>query len=740
MRIKLENVSKYYYSSNAVTPALRKVKLEFNIGEFVVITGESGSGKSTLLNIISGLDTYDDGELYIDGNITSDYDASDWEKYRKNKIGFVFQNYNLIEHYSVLANVESALLLQGYQLKEAKKTAVDLIKKVGLEKQINQKALRLSSGQKQRLSIARALAKNTDVIIADEPTGNLDSENGKQIMQLLSELSKDKLIITVTHNYEEAQPYATRKIRIHDGEVVSDTILQNIEEQVTLEEAVKKKNTTSSLRKPRSRSIIAGRFSWMNMITQPGRVVYYLLILLLTAAISFLFLGEIYANWDDTFAKEYNQEIFVNGDDTRIVVKKPDGSEITEVDMNNFNGISHVVTADKYDYANDINYFLKQGTDYIYNYESSDDPEQEERLRYFSPKNWSHFIKSTSCISAKDLSSGRLPKERNEIVLYGDESLLGSEFLCYFESQNSWKHDQYYSTEVVVVGILKEEEDQAYFSEELSQMLSLTMYGDSYNLAVSKNVLTDEYTDRISMIPVIGDDLNYGEVRLSNKYLSINTKAVGEALLTAYLSEGTYTRDTKVIDDFNLSTLHFMEINSDMFYELYSHKSSQASVYVTNYIYTDKVLSKLKDLGYEAISSFRLGSVFYDNAKLRERNLTIIWCILVLIIIGTLEVLIVRSIMKIRNKDFMILGSMGMEHKIIKKINYFEMYLYTIVAVALVIIVANVLRIFEVDYLVRIIKYFNLFTYGIYIVLNLSVITFTVWLYNVYLKNRQKWK
>ncbi|MFT4146010.1 MAG: ABC transporter ATP-binding protein [Mobilitalea sp.] len=740
MRIKLDNVSKYYYSSNAVTPALRKIKLEFNIGEFVVITGESGSGKSTLLNIISGLDTYDDGELYIDGSITSDYDASDWEKYRKNKIGFVFQNYNLIEHYSVLANVESALLIQGYQLKEAKKTAITLIKKVGLEKQLNQKALRLSSGQKQRLSIARALAKNTDIIIADEPTGNLDSENGKQIMQLLSELSKDKLIITVTHNYEEAQPYATRKIRIHDGEVVSDILLQKAEEQAAIEEKEEHRNTTNSLQKLKSGSKIAARFSWMNIITQPGRVLYYLLFLLLTSAISFLFLGEIYANWDDTFAKEYNQDIFVNGDDTRIVVKKPDGSEITEADMNNFNNISHVVTADKYDYSNDINYFLEQGTDYIYNYESGDDSKKEERLRYFSPKKWNHYVKSSSCISAEDLSEGRLPKERNEIVLYGDESLLGSELLCYFESQNSWKHDQYYSTKVKIVGILKENVDQAYFSEELSQMLSLTMYGDSYSLAVSKNVLTGEYTDRISMIPVIGDDLKYGEVRLSSKYLSMNSKAVGEAFLTAYLGQDTYTRDTEVIDDFNSSTLHFIEINSDMFYEIYPHKSSQASIYMTDYIYTDKVLSKLEDMGYEAISSFRLGSVFYDNDKLRERNLTIIWGMLVLFIISTLEILIVRSIMKIRNKDFMILGSMGMENKIIKKINYFEMYLYTSVAVALVIIFANVLRVFEVDYLVRIIKYFNLFTYGIYIVLNFSVITFTVWLYNVYLKNRQKWK
>jgi len=147
--IKLENVSKYYYSSNAVVPALKKIELEFNIGEFVAITGESGSGKTTLLNIISGLDSYDDGEMYYNGEPTSHFDALDWEEYRKNKIGFVFANNNLIENYRALQNVESSLLIQGIDVHQAKRTALDLLEKVGMSSFAGQKVAQLSSGQRQ---------------------------------------------------------------------------------------------------------------------------------------------------------------------------------------------------------------------------------------------------------------------------------------------------------------------------------------------------------------------------------------------------------------------------------------------------------------------------------------------------------------------------------------------------------------------------------------------------------------
>ncbi|HBI61476.1 MAG TPA: hypothetical protein DDY31_09730, partial [Lachnospiraceae bacterium] len=171
--IQLQNIGKYYYTDTTVTQALRKVNLEFQIGEFAAITGESGSGKSTLLNIISGIDTFDEGEMYYDGKPTFQYDTSDWERFRRERIGFVFQDYSLIGHYSALENITGVLLILGAEKKEAHQKAYHYLEKVGLKGLEKQRASELSSGQKQRLSIARALAKETSIIVADEPTGNL---------------------------------------------------------------------------------------------------------------------------------------------------------------------------------------------------------------------------------------------------------------------------------------------------------------------------------------------------------------------------------------------------------------------------------------------------------------------------------------------------------------------------------------------------------------------------------------
>lgn len=234
--LKLENLSKYYYSSSSVTCALRKINLEFKVGEFIAITGESGSGKTTLLNIISGLDSYEDGELYYNGKKTSYFDDADWEQYRKEQIAFIFQNYNLIDSYTVLENVMVSYIIDGYSFKEAKVKAKEVLKFVGLQNDVHKRATKLSGGQKQRLAIARALAKDSQIIVADEPTGNLDAENGVAILELLKKVSKDKLVIVVTHNLGQIEPFITRKIRLHDGEVVADDIIEVIDEKASSKE------------------------------------------------------------------------------------------------------------------------------------------------------------------------------------------------------------------------------------------------------------------------------------------------------------------------------------------------------------------------------------------------------------------------------------------------------------------------------------------------------------------------
>ncbi len=219
--IELRNIGKIYVSDGNVAVGIRGVNLCFDRGEFVAVTGASGSGKSTLLNVISGMDTYEEGEMLIEGQPTSHYQQKDFEAYRQEYISFVFQDYNIIESFTVLQNVELALLYIT-DAKERRHRAQELIRRVGLWDQQKQKGSQLSGGQKQRTVIARALAKDSPVILADEPTGNLDSKSSEEIIDLLREVSRDKLVIMVTHSFDQVAAYATRHIRIFDGAVESD--------------------------------------------------------------------------------------------------------------------------------------------------------------------------------------------------------------------------------------------------------------------------------------------------------------------------------------------------------------------------------------------------------------------------------------------------------------------------------------------------------------------------------------
>ncbi len=224
--LTLKDIGKIYVSEGSVAVGIRGVNLSFDRGEFVAVTGKSGSGKSTLLNVISGMDSYEEGEMYIEGETTSHYLQPEWEEYREKYISFIFQDYNIIESFTVLQNVELALM-SIEDKKERRKRALELIDRVGLSSHIKQKGSKLSGGQKQRTVIARALAKDSPIILADEPTGNLDSVSSAEIIQLLKEVSKDKLLIVVTHNFEQVQDYATRHVRIFDGAVESDRVLSS---------------------------------------------------------------------------------------------------------------------------------------------------------------------------------------------------------------------------------------------------------------------------------------------------------------------------------------------------------------------------------------------------------------------------------------------------------------------------------------------------------------------------------
>ncbi len=271
--IQLKAIKKTYRTGNLVQVALNQVSLNFRDNEFVSILGASGSGKSTLLNIVGGLDRYDSGDLIINGISTNRYKDRDWDTYRNHSIGFVFQSYNLISHQSVLANVELSLTIAGVSGKEKKERAKSLLKQVGLEDQMHKLPSQLSGGQMQRVAIARALVNNPDILLADEPTGALDTVTSVQIMELLKEVAKDKLVIMVTHNPELAEKYSTRIVRLKDGEVVGDTnpyILEDERLEAGCDNviAVPKKSKKASMSFGTALSL-----SFRNLCTKKGRTI-----------------------------------------------------------------------------------------------------------------------------------------------------------------------------------------------------------------------------------------------------------------------------------------------------------------------------------------------------------------------------------------------------------------------------------------------------------------------------------
>lgn len=262
--LQIQNICKKYVTGDLVQTALDNVSLNLRDNEFVAILGPSGSGKTTMLNIIGGLDRYDSGDLIINGISTKKYKDRDWDSYRNHTIGFVFQSYNLIPHQSVLSNVELALTISGISRSERRRRAKEALEKVGLGNQLHKRPNQMSGGQMQRVAIARALVNNPDILLADEPTGALDSETSVQVMELLKEVAKDRLVVMVTHNPELANEYATRIVRVKDGHIVDDTDPYEIEQK--LEEPQHKNMGKASM------SILTAlSLSFNNLRTKKGR-------------------------------------------------------------------------------------------------------------------------------------------------------------------------------------------------------------------------------------------------------------------------------------------------------------------------------------------------------------------------------------------------------------------------------------------------------------------------------------
>ena len=426
--LKLENITKIYEGKNFKQIALNDVTLAFRNNEFVSILGPSGSGKTTLLNIIGGLDKYTYGNLIIDGVSTRKYKERDWNNYRSKKVGFIFQNYNLINHQTVLSNVLLSLNIAGKPKKESIKLAKKVLKDVGLENYIKKKPKELSGGQMQRVAIARALVTNPDIILCDEPTGALDSQTSIQIMELLKEISKEKLVIMVTHNVTLANKYSDRVIALNDGVITYDTSPYEVENY-----SLKKiKNKRKTMNKFTSLSL-----SFNNLLTKKSRtlltsfagsigIIGIALVLSLSKGTQ-KYINKIEKN---TFSK-YPISIMENYIDYQNMFDKEkesckDGSicsinDLTNnvVNDNKINSISKFSNILKQNYENINNYTL----DINYNYNIDLNIYKDNKMIENSSLYFKEFFDfNSSLLKEYTLIYGKLPEKYNEIVIVTDEN------------------------------------------------------------------------------------------------------------------------------------------------------------------------------------------------------------------------------------------------------------------------------------------------------------------------------
>ncbi|MDD7314715.1 MAG: ABC transporter ATP-binding protein [Bacilli bacterium] len=751
--IKIENLSKYYHTKNNVTCALKKINLEFKKGEFVAITGESGSGKTTLLNVISGFDTYEDGEIYYKGKPTSYYSEEDFEKLRKEEIAFIFQNYNLIDSFTTLENVMSAFIIDGKSKKVAKKEAIKLLKLVDLESHMNKKAVKLSGGQKQRLAIARALAKSTDVIVADEPTGNLDVENGKAIMELLKKISKDKLVIVVTHNQEEIEPYITRKVRLHDGMVVSDEIKQEVKEEEIIE---KPKDQTKTFKK-------ALIFFGLEFKSEPHRTIFTLLLTFILTIASFVFIGTFIQNLDDSNTKIISDDVFINHDQSKLLITTQDQKTITD-EMIESAKVKRVKSVEKYEYITDINYFRPNNYEEVERGGFVEDPSGSPTpviTKSIKFKDYSYFMRSSTSLTEDDLVLGRLPENPREVVLYSDDpEVLNQTEKILFTNRRNMAKDKYISYDVKIVGLLKENTKYAFFSEDLCKIMDLMKYDISFSTVYSyRDSLGIRKDERLTFDKIIVDynqtgstvsfnesiyqalsTLNKNGLLFLNKGEAVfpmytvyyeNRKAVvDDVSYVTYNLEYSYTNDPQIL---GVSTMIFSKI-----YDYFKAKT-QFAVFLEDYAYTDDTIAALGSKDFVSVSCYRVSTTSYDVKKVAERFITLGVSIVSLVIICLVEYALCYALMKMKKKDQIIFRMIGMESKTSNMVTYFTTMAYGIISFILVLILALIInKTITNAYIVEFFKYVRYYDYLALLIITLVTMAVVATSFNKYMKKNNK--
>lgn len=648
--LELKNVSKFYYKKGIVSSGISKVSLKFDMGEFIAITGESGSGKSTLLNVISGLDTYEEGEMYVNGEETSHYNEEDYEEYRKKYIGNVFQSFNLVNSYTVYQNVELVLLINGETRRSVKHKVIDILKKVDLYKYRHTKVSKLSGGMKQRVAIARCLAKDTPIIIADEPTGNLDSKNAKSVLKLLYEISKYKLVIVVTHNFEQISEYATRRITMHDGSVIEDMKLKDKNE-------VKEVNTSKFKKTKVISNLRLGIRNTFNIVPK---------FLLLTFVYAFVLISivGVYSAFLELESANNTYNSFFNETDAnkRVIVKKKDNSSFTNEEINKLKSISNV---DKV-----------ITNDYVYDYSMS-------LIDYENIFLDSNFMKLEE-FKGK-LKYGRMPLNDNEIIVSGSKENyyiedLGSELINKEVSINSGSDE----IKVKIVGVSVFEKYNWMVTSYVSDKIYNYVENHVEQVYGTTKVFISDNSQNVNPNIKISDILSEGQVYISENY-SYNCKSyncmkdsLNIKFSNMYTNKEISLSNVKVYNKNNFKKIFGSEyddmdtiyLSNNDYDKLYKNNNIyQVSLFVKDVRNIDKTMNELNDY-----VSFSLNSVKQDGALVQVIKIvkTIVITVLV-IVLFFVSYFVIKLIMKSRNKYFTTIRILGGSYIEVKRLLQIEL-------------------------------------------------------------------
>lgn len=715
--LSLENLSKYYTSTGNVVVGLSNVTLRFRRGEFVAITGESGSGKSTLSNVIGGILGYESGEMLLEGKPTSHYDSSDWERYRRDHISYISQDYGILPGATVMSNMVSALRLAGVEKAAAKAQAQKILEQMELWDLRNRRASKLSSGQKQRLSIGRALAKPSPVLIADEPTGNLDPENSAKVISLLKQAAKSRLVLLVTHEFEEVKDHVTRHIRLQDGCVVVDAVLRPANEPEPIPQLPMQQNKNMSL-------FVSG----LQLRSRPVWTSLMVLLFTLTAFAVVAFMGTFIVSLDDTNTKLYDPSAFVNGSPRRIVISRMDLQPMTQADYEAIMAVEYAVRLERNGYVADAQYAYRDGVDYS-TIRKPVIEEIGENLHHsvlisYKVHDNAPYIQTVPVLPQGQtfLKEGRLPETFYEVVAHTSDGFrVGDEVRVFLINKRYWTNAAQLELSFEVVG-LTDHGSGLYFSDDLGryfQHVALTYGNAQYYQFIPEKLPVEEFDWQGIPLEYRPEDfsveLKDGEARVHTSVWTvktdpgimqivaldvpnINLKREGidplgiknrvklttpmeyivryrHPLDGAEMEKNIHIDQTHDIGYFN--SLLFVSQNT--FDKLcWNEISEQVSLTIVDYAYTQRVLDALQEQGYLAISPYRLGSVTAVEEKVEQRKQTLTICLVALLAVVVLQVVALRALFAVQLSSYRLLRNIGLVRKTAKKTILWQFLLFTL--------------------------------------------------------------